>query len=260
MKKFEWPETFINPFENYYLPNNLNNTLWLADTHIPFHDPYALDVAINYGITKKIDSIFLNGDIIDCYQLSVYNPDPRKRKFWEEIEAFKQFIRVLKDAFKGKEIYYKLGNHEERYYKIMIQRAPFFLDVPGFDFENIMGCDELGVKIIKDQRIVYIGKFPVLHGHEVKLKSAVVNPARSLFLKTYRTCGMSHLHKTSQHSEQAMDGKTINTYSTGHLSDPHPEYARLNKWNHGIARVETDAEGNFVVINFPLVHNKLFGL
>lgn len=258
--KYQWPESFENSFEHYYLPKNLNNTLVMSDVHIPYHSQKALDEAIDYGINKKIDSILLNGDIIDCYMLSVYNPDPTKRNFWQEIEAFRQFIGVLKDAFKGVRIFYKLGNHEERYYRIMIQRAPFFLNVPAFDFENVLGCADLGVEVIKDQKIVYTGKFPWVHGHEVKLKSAIVNPARSLFLKTYRTSGCGHLHRTSQNSVQSMDGKTINTYSTGHLGDPHPEYARINNWNWGLARVETNSDGDFVVINFPLVTNKLFAV
>jgi predicted phosphodiesterase len=260
MKHYEWPESFETKFEHYYLPSNLNNTLILSDTHIPYHDKRALDIAINYGLSKKIDSILLNGDIIDCYQLSVYNPDPTKRDFWQEIVAFQQFIKILQNAFKGVKIYFKLGNHEERYDRIMIQRSPYFLNIPKFKFEVVLGCAELGIEVIKDQRIVYTGKMAWVHGHEVKLKSAIVNPARSLFLKTYKTCGCSHLHRTSNHTEQSMDEKTINTYSTGHLSDPHPEYARINRWNHGLARVETDSDGNFVVINFPLVQNKLFGV
>lgn len=255
---YQWPESFESKFEHYYLPKNLNNTLVMSDIHIPYHNKKALDETINYGVNKKIDSVLLNGDIIDCYQLSVFGPDPRKRKFWEEIEAFKQFIAVLKIAFPGCPIYYKLGNHEERYERIMIRQAPFLLDVPNFEFASIMGCDEMGVTVIGDQRIVYTGKFPWVHGHEVRLKSAIVNPARSLFLKTYRTSGCGHLHRTSQNSVQSMDGKTINTYSTGCLCDLHPEYARINNWNHGIARVETNTDGDFVVINFPLIANKMF--
>jgi len=44
----------------------------------------------------------------------------------------------------------------------------------------------------------------------------------------------------------------------GCLCDLHPEYARINNWNHGIGRVETNEAGDFVVINFPLIANKMF--
>lgn len=252
-----WPESFEESYEHFHLPKHLKNTLVLADIHIPYHNIPALDEAINYGITKKVDSILLNGDIIDCYMLSKFQPDPRYRKFGEEILAFQQFIRILKDTFKGKPIYYKLGNHEERFEKIMINRCPEFLSIPVFEFENVLGCKELGLEVIRDQRIVYAGKLAIVHGHEVKINSTNVNPARTLFLRTHVSSLCSHLHRTSNHTEPSLHSD-ITCWSTGHLSDPHPKYARINKWNHGIARIEKDDSGNFEVINFGLKQNKLF--
>jgi predicted phosphodiesterase len=242
------------------LPKHLKNIGVLSDVHIPYHYTPALNEAINYFIQKKVDSILLNGDIIDCYMLSKFQPDPRMRDFWQEIEAFKEFIKTLQSAIKGVRIFYKLGNHDERYEKIMIQKCPELLGVSGFDFASIMGIKELGIELIQDQRIVYVGKLPVLHGHEIKLASAIVNPARSLFLKTFKSGMCGHLHKTSEHTEQALDGKIITCFSTGHLGDPHPRYARLNRWNHGCARIEKNEDGDFEVINVRLLKNKLFKL
>ncbi len=255
--EYEWPQSFEESFEHYVLPPDVKNLLVLSDVHLPYHNIWALDESINYAIKKKADSILLNGDIMDCYQLSRFQPDPRYRNFEQEIEAFKDFIITLKRHVSNR-IYFKLGNHEERYEKIMISRAPEFLSVPAFDFDKILACNELGVQVIKDQRIVYAGRLPIIHGHEVGLKYAVVNPARSLFLKTYKSAICSHLHRTSSHTEQGIDGKTITTWSTGHLSDPHPKWKRINNWNHGICRVEIDEVGSFVVVNFALIKNKIF--
>ena len=254
---YQWPESFEESYEHYRLPACLNNTGIMSDTHIPYHSIQALDEAVEYFVSKKVDSILLNGDIIDCYMLSKYQPDPRKRHFGEEIIAFQQFIRVLKNALPKARIFYKLGNHEERYEKIMITRCAEFLSVPYFDFENVLGCKDLGIEVINDQKIVYVGNLPVFHGHEVGLKSINVNPARSLFLKTHVSSMCSHLHRTSSHSEPSLD-KEIVCWSTGHLGEKHPKYARINKWNHGIARIETDEDGNYEVINFNLTKNKLY--
>jgi hypothetical protein len=188
--------------------------------------------------------------------LSKFQPDPRKRLFKDELNDFKMFIESVKKHITPR-IFYKLGNHEERYEKLMISKAPEFLDIPNFSFENILGCEGLGVNIIKDQRIIYAGNLVVLHGHEVNMKSVNVNPARSLFLKTHVSAICSHLHRTSQHTEPSLK-EDINCWSTGHLGEEHPKYARINKWNHGIARVEKDEEGNFEVINFNLKKNKMF--
>ena len=259
MKKFNWPQTFEESFTDYHLPKGLKNTLVLADVHLPYHHPAALDEAINYGIVKNVDSILLNGDIIDCYSLSKYDPDPRNRDFGEEVLSFEHFIKTLKKALPNAKLYYKLGNHEERYERIMISRCAEFLGIPHFEFENVLKCKELGVEVIKDQRVIYIGKLPIVHGHEVKMMAINVNPARTLFLKTHVSSLCSHLHRTSHHTESSLK-EDISCWSTGHLGDPHPKYARINKWNHGIARIEKNNDGDFEVINFPLTGNKLYKL
>jgi predicted phosphodiesterase len=257
MSKFNLPESFEEQFEHYTLPAKLKNVGVMNDLHIPFHNLAAMEEAIEYFIIKKVDALFLNGDVLDCYQLSKFQPDPRKRKFSDEILAFQQFIKVLQKNV-TKNIFFKLGNHEERYERIMITRAPEFLGISEFDFENVLGCKELGVTVIKDQRIVYVGNLPVIHGHEIGMKYANVNPARTLFLKTYKSSLCGHLHRTSQHNEQSLDGKIISCWSVGHLGDPHPLYRRINNWNHGIARIEKDSAGEFEVINIRLMKNKLF--
>ena len=251
------PESFEEEFEDFHIPARFKNVLVMADIHLPYHNIAALEEAIGYAVIKNVDAILLNGDIMDCYQLSIFNPDPRKRKFWEEIEAFKQLIRVLKDAT-GAKIFFKLGNHEERYEKIMIRQCPVFLDIAEFDFENILGCRDLDVTVIKDQRRVYVGKLVVLHGHEIGLHSAVVNPARSLFLKTQKSAMCSHLHIPSQHTSKTVDDTIVSCWSTGYLGESHPRFRRINPWVHGVARIEKDEAGEFEVINLRLVKNKLF--
>lgn len=251
-----WPQSFEESYEHFTLPKELKNTLVLSDVHIPYHNIPALDKAINYGINKKIDSILLNGDILDCYMLSKFQPDPRKRNFGEEVIAFQQFMRELKNIY-NVPIYFKLGNHCERYEKIMMTRCAEFLGIPYFELENVLGCKDLGITVIKDQRIVYVGKLPVFHGHEVNLKSVNVNPARSLFLKVHTSSACSHLHRTSSHTEPSLN-ENITCWSFGHLGEDHPKYARINKWNKGCGRIETDEPGNFEVINVNLDKSSLF--
>jgi predicted phosphodiesterase len=259
LNKFNLPESFEESFQHYYLPTGIGNTGIMSDMHLPYHSIKALNEAFEYFIQKNVDSILLNGDVLDCYQLSKFQPDPRQRHFADEILAFQQFIRSLKEAFPGKPIYYKLGNHEERYEKIMITRCPEFLNIAHFEFENVLGCSDMGINVIKDKRTVYIGKLPVFHGHELNMKGVSVNPARSLFLKTKASAMCSHLHRTSQHTEPSIK-EDISCWSTGHLGDEHPKYAPVNNWNRGIARVEKNTDGDFEVINFPLKQNKLFAL
>ena len=252
---YNLPESFETKFEHYHVPKQFKNWLLLSDLHVPYHSIRALTEALDYGTGKGVDAIMLNGDAMDCYQLSKFNPDPRKRSVKDELEAMRELLGVLGNIAP---VFYKLGNHEERLERLLIVKAPMFLGCAEFEIETLLRCGEKNVTVIKDQRIVYIGRLPVLHGHEVRLANVVVNPARSLFLKTKKTAICGHLHRTSQHNETALDGKLISTWSTGHLGEEHPEYARINGWNHGCARVEVDNDGNFEVINLRIQGNKLF--
>lgn len=243
---FNLPESFEESFETYRVPKQYHNWLLLSDLHVPYHNIRAITEMLNYGISKNIDAIFLNGDVLDFYMLSKFNPDPRKRDFQDELLALEKLLDVLRGIAP---VFYKLGNHEERFESYMIRNAPVLLQTREFQISNLLQCYAKGIDIITDQKIVYIGHLPVLHGHELKLNSGIVNPARSLFLKTKKTALCGHLHKSSQHNETALDGKLISTWSTGHLGDEHPKYARINNWNLGAARVEVDDNGDFEVLN-----------
>jgi len=252
---FNLPESFEESYEHFVVPTQYRNWLILNDTHFPYHNIRAISESLNYGVAKGIDAILLNGDGLDCYLLSKFNPDPRKRSLKAELDAFSEFLKILS---KIAPVFYKLGNHEERLERYLIANAPVLLGIPEFELVNLLHCGEMNVRVIADQKIVYIGHLPVLHGHEVKLVSVAVNPARSLFLKTKKTAICGHLHRTSQHNETALDSKLISTWSIGHLGEEHPKYARINNWNHGAARVEVDGSGNFEVINLRIQNNKLF--
>lgn len=243
---FNLPESFEESFEHHHLPKQYKNWLLLSDLHVPYHNIRAITEMLNYGIEKNIDAIFLNGDVMDFYMLSKFNPDPRKRDFQDELLALEKLIDVLRGIAP---VFYKLGNHEERFETYMIRNAPVLLKTREYQLNNLLQCYAKGVEIITDQKIVYMGHLPVLHGHEVRLNSGIVNPARSLFLKTKKTAICGHLHRSSQHNESTLDGRLISTWSMGHLGEEHPKYARINGWNLGATRVEVDTDGSFEVIN-----------
>jgi len=252
---YNLPESFEESYEPYHAPF-YDNWLVMGDIHIPYHNIAALSEVINYGIGKGVKAILLNGDFLDCYMLSKFEPDPRKRNIGEEIAAGREFLDSLQKVT-GAKIFFKLGNHEERLEKILIVKAPQFLGMPEFELDFLLRLHEKNIEFIKDQRIVYIGGLPVVHGHEMGIKSVVVNPARSLFLKAKKSAMCSHLHVPSQHTGKSIDDKIISCWSTGHLGDPHPKYARNNEWVHGAARIEVSKEGDYEVINLRLINNKI---
>ena len=241
----------LNPYklpesdETAYLPYKITGHKRIAifsDIHAPYHNVTALSAAIDFCTREKPDGILLNGDIIDCHRLSRYIKDPKKRNFKEELDIFKSFFDVLEKEFVCK-IYFKLGNHEERYEHFLQEKAGELAGIEEFEFENIIKARARGIEIIGDKRYIMLGGLAGIHGHEyVGGISAPVNPARGLFNRGKVSCFQGHNHQTSEHTEPTLTGKMITTWSLGCLCELHPTYMPLNKWNHGFALVDIDED------------------
>lgn len=52
----------------------------LSDIHIPYHDLDALNMALNEFKKVEVDTIVLNGDTVDAFNLSRWEKNPNQRK------------------------------------------------------------------------------------------------------------------------------------------------------------------------------------
>ena len=259
-KYLDVPERPKNPYnlpksdETIYEPYKLEakRLLILSDIHIPYHSIDALTCAIDYAKKEKPDAILLNGDTLDFFGLSRFSKDPKKRSIAHELEAFRNFIDILKSTFNAK-LYFKIGNHEERYEHFLWMKAGELDGVDEFDLSNIIKARAEGIEIIKDKRIMKAGGLNIIHGHEYFGITSPVNIARGLYMKGKVSALQGHNHQSSEHTETDMNGNITTTWSVGCLSELHPMYMPLNKWNHGFAIVDID-ENEFEVRN-KRIHN-----
>lgn len=230
----------------------------LSDIHVPYHDETALRAAVDQLIGDRIDALVLNGDTADFYSISRYTKDPRKRKFKSEVDAVRDMLKWLRGQFPNIPIVFKSGNHEERWAAWLYQHAPELADDPRTGLDQWLDMATFGITLVEDQRPIMAGKLPILHGHEKgKGISAPVNQARGAFLRLHHTVLEGHGHRTSAHCEPDMFGREIFCWSTGCLCDLRPEYARINKFNHGFASVRVESDGQFNVENFRITDGKV---
>lgn len=236
--------------------------LILPDMHIPYYDKVATIAALEYSQKENIDTIILNGDAMDFFSVSFWQKDPRKRDFPQELEMGIQSLEIIKSNFPNAHIVYKLGNHEERYERFMQVKAPELLGQKKdnkFDFKSIMELDRLDITLVDDMKPIMLGKLHIIHGHEFRFAiSNPVNPARGVYNRAKDFCLSSHCHQTSEHSESGISGDPVVCWSTGCLSELHPDYMPINKWNHGFAIVKNLGEDEFYVKNKKIVHGKVF--
>ena len=226
----------------------------MTDVHLPYHNMIALTEAIRYLKAEKVDALLLNGDIIDCFQLSRFMKDPKKRDFKYELDCLKLFFDILNKELNCK-IFFKIGNHEVRYQHFLLQKAHELIGIEDFEFSNLIKARERGIDIIDSNRFMKLNDLNGIHGHEyIGGVSAPVNIARGLYLRGKVSAFQGHNHSTSEHTETNMDGKITTTWSIGCLSELHPAYMPLNKWNHGVAMVELDSNG----IDYQFHNKRIF--
>ena len=231
-----------------WLPFDLDarRSLVISDIHLPFQDDEALELALAYGDKYQPDCVLVNGDLFDFYQLSRFDKDPTQAKVTDELEAGRMFFAHVRHRFPKARIVFKLGNHDERWGHYLRTHAPHLCGIESVrdSWEKAAGIPDNGVEVVGEQRPITVGPLWVLHGHE-KGRGVFnpVNQARGTFLRLLASALEGHGHRTSTHTERTADGRIIACWSTGCLCDLTPEYARINKWDHGFATVDLWGDG-----------------
>lgn len=250
---YSMPPSMAEPWTPHVM-NVLGPIGILSDVHVPYHSEIAVAAAVGFLKDRELSGLLLNGDIADFYAISRYMKDPAHRDFKGELEAVRRFIEWIRSEFPGIPIVYKAGNHEERWTHWLWQHAAEISDDPRMSLTAWLDLDKHDVTWVEDQRPVMLGKLPVLHGHELpKGMAAPVNVARGAFLRTLSTCLVGHSHRTSNHAESDMWHHEVGCWSTGCLCDLRPDYARINRWNHGFAVVTVHKGGTFDTNNYRVM-------
>ena len=228
----------------------------LSDVHVPYHSEVAVAAAVGHLKEENLSGLLLNGDIADFYAISRYMKDPAKRDFKGELESVRGFLGWLRQEFPGIPIVYKTGNHEDRWQHWLFQHAAEISDDRRMSLTAWLDLDKLDIELVEDQRPVMLGKLPVLHGHELpKGMAAPVNVARGAWMRTLSTCLVGHSHRTSNHAESDMWHHETACWSTGCLCDLRPDYAVINRWNHGFAVCTVHDRGAFDVHNYRVMQD-----
>lgn len=252
---YKLPESDESTFEPFILKHK--RILGLFDIHAPYHSISAITAALDYAKKEKPDAVVLGGDFFDFHGLSKYMTDPRKKNFAEELEIGCQLLTAIQKATNCK-IYYKYGNHDERYQHYLWMKAGELNGVEDFKLETIISKRVSGITFIGDKRIMKAGELNIVHGHE--FASSIISPvniARGLYLRAKANSICGHHHRTSSHTEQDINVKIVTTWSVGCLSELHPQYMPINSWNHGFCLIDVSGR-EFEVRNKTIWKGKVF--
>ena len=268
VKESEFLKTESRPYNPYNLPQSYqekreplacNNILLISDLHIPYHDIDAITIALSYGKEHKVNTIFINGDLIDNSQVSRFEKDMKKRSVKQEFDATKEFLVQLRNLFPVASIYWLKGNHCIRWEKFLEQKVREIWDDSYFHLEERLQLNEQKIQILDDTVLVKAGKLSITHGHHIfKGIFVPVSPARGAFLRAKQSVIVGHLHRASFHPETDLDGNVIGCWSTGCLCELRPAYSPLvSNSQHGFAHILVESSGDFTVRNYQIINGKL---
>jgi len=218
------------------LPEHLKKIGILSDIHVPFHSLEALTCAIKYLREQEIDCLYLNGDTFDFYSISRHEKEKDLRDFPREIEMARNFLQKLRDIFPTIPIYFKAGNHENRFQRYLFSQAEEFAGLHELQFDKFFRMDNLKIEWVEDWQGMEMGDLLVCHGHE--LMAGGMNPSQTTFNKTFCNTLIGHVHRTTSTIKKNGFKKFIHSYSTGCLTHLSPKYYPFAQHNHGFALVE----------------------
>ncbi|NBW15322.1 MAG: hypothetical protein EBR82_45740, partial [Caulobacteraceae bacterium] len=228
----------------------------LSDIHFPYHSLEALTIAIRHLKNSQIDCLYLNGDIMDFYSISRHEKDKDLRDFKREVDMSRDFLKKLRDLFPTIPIYYKLGNHEQRWAKSLQMQADEFAQLHELQFNIFFNLDKLQFNVVDDWQGMEMGDLLVVHGHEL-YGAGGINPSQNLMNKTLCNTLMGHVHRTSTTQKKTAFKEFINTYTTGCLTVLSPKYMPFSQHNNGFAIVEIN-EGKSKVFNLQIKDGKIY--
>lgn len=226
----------------------------LSDIHYPYEDEKAEEIARAFLLDYDPDIIVLNGDIVDCYAISSYVKDIKKKMdIQEELDYGKKKLREWVELFPRAEIKYLEGNHENRFARLIKNNAPALAALRSLNIQENLDLEDLGIEWIPEWQDLQIGNMMFVHGHAVRKGGG--SSAKAHFDAYGCSLLIGHCHRLAVTYKRNKYG-THALIENGTLCDMDVEYAKFPDWHQGFTTIEFDGE-DFSVEQHPIIDHKL---
>lgn len=226
------------------LPKRYRRIAVLSDIHLPYHDRYALVTALKEIKEVGVDAIYINGDLMDAYQLSKHEKNKLNRTFKYEVDMTRLFFSEMRSQFPTEDMYFKIGNHDQRFDRYIMDNADQLNGL--IDLADVLHLRDHNVKMVQSMTRTIAGKLNILHGHELPVKGAL-NHARAIMMKVSSNVLVGHFHRSDRSYMRDLEGEVHAVFGSGCLCKLNPKYMPINNWNHGWTLVHLDKDGNFEI-------------
>lgn len=230
----------------------------MSDIHLPLHDRTALMATASYLKDRNIDALILNGDVLDCSNLTRHSQRKPMRYTWgQELEVARAFFSSLRVLFPKIPILYLEGNHENWVKQYLVRQAP---QLSGdYELEKVLGLEQLCIQWLPEDRVVKYGKLYIMHGHQLRIGGSM-NVAEKVLRKSGVNVMCGHWHQQAYYEKKNLVDEIHACWINGALCDLHPDYMPYNNHGHGFATVELlDNDGTFNVVQRKVMNGRVIG-
>lgn len=230
----------------------------LPDVHIPYHDERALQCALNLGsvylqqFAPERRIVLINGDLVDFYEVSAHRQVPgRGKATMYEIEQANHWLDGIERLFSGARVVFTEGNHESRFTRYILDRAPKLFGMLSVD--KLLRISERGWQFVPYMaQHAFIGDCLVSHEIGYCGKYALNHTSTSSKSKTIT----GHTHRAGLVCGGDVHGEPQWSASFGWLGlvdniDYKHRAMALREWSHGCGTAYVDHNGRMHV---PAIH------
>lgn len=229
----------------------MNKFVVVNDIHFPFQDNDAIKAFFKFLKETTVNTIILNGDILDFYDVSSFDKDPdRINSLQKEINLAKRFFKRLREVSPNSKIIFIKGNHclrLERYLK----KHPELYSLDVLKLPNLLGLQEFDIEYA--DKYYKLGSLKITHGSIVRKFSGYTAHAE---MDKNDCSGISgHTHRLGAFYKKT-PLRYLAWFEGGCLCDINPEYVDNPDWQQGFIYGAVDKD-SFTVEIVPILEGKI---
>ena len=230
-------------------------TLFIPDTHRPYHDPRATDLVLKVGRLIKPKRIVILGDFGDFYCTSRHPKDPNRNRLLEkEIASINEGLGEL-DSLGAEDKRYVFGNHENNVERYLTERAPELFNM--VKVEKLLELKDRGWKATPYKEFTKVGKVYVTHETGSSGQNAHLQAASKFGTNVV----IGHTHRCAVTYKTTVTGRQYVAAMFGHLLDKKmAEYMHkvaTNDWMLGFGLGYEESNGVMHLKPCPIIDYKV---
>lgn len=226
--------------------------LYISDVQFPYQEQEAFNIVIEVAKDINPDVLFLGGDIVDFYQLSKFNKDPKRvLQLQDDIDvANRELTRLYAAADSARKIWQE-GNHEYRL-TLEMWNNPKLASLRSLTMAEQFQFSVWDVEWVPRTlgHPYRIGELGHIHGDELARGGS--HAAEKTMRRSPGNYLFGHHHVIDVFYYRLANGTTYVSQGNGCLCSLTPEYVLMPQWQQSFTVVKYTKDGTFDLDVVPL--------